>query len=101
MLISLACVHVQLQVELLDKQNHPLKPDEQFLELFAGKVEGMWPLLAASFSLTESEIEQVKREGLSPKDLALHGQMLKKWISKEGATFGQLYQQLVTISIFQ
>ena len=46
----------------------------------------MWPLLAASFSLTESEIEQVKREGLSPKDLALHGQMLKKWISKEGAT---------------
>ena len=94
-----AGVHVRLQKTLLDKQNHPLKPDVQFLELLAGEVEGKWPLLAASLSLTESEIEQVKREGFSQKDQAL--QMLKKWVSKEGATYGQLYQQLVTISMFK
>ena len=94
-----AGVHIRLQKTLFDKQNHPLKPDVQFLELFAGEVEGKWPLLAASLSLTESEIEQVKREGLPQKDQAL--QMLKKWVSKEGATYGQLYQQLVTISMFQ
>ena len=100
MSISPAGVHVRLQEKLLDKQNHPLKPDVQlFLEMFAGEVEGKWPLLAASLSLTGSEIEQVKREGLSQKDQTL--QMLKKWVSKEGATYGQLYQQLVTISIFQ
>ena len=71
----------------------------QFLELFAGEVEGKWPLLTASLSLTESEIEQVKREGLPQKNQAL--QMLKKWVSKEVATYGQLYQQLVTILMFQ
>ena len=94
-----AGIHVRLQNTLLGKQNHPLKPDVQFLELFAGEVEDKWPSLAASLSLTESEIEQVKREGLSQKDQAL--QMLKKWVSKEGATYGQLYQQLVTFSTFQ
>ena len=96
MLISPAGVHVRLQEKLLDKQNHPLKPDEQFLELFAGEVEGKWPLLAAALSLTESEIGQVKREGLPKKDQAL--QMLNKWVSKEGATYGQLYQQLVSVN---
>ena len=43
----------------------------QFLEQLAGEVEGKWPLLAASLSLTDSEIEQVKREGLPQKDHAL------------------------------
>ena len=92
-------VQVQLQEKLLSRQNHSLKPDMEFLESFAGVVESNWPSLAISMSLSESEIEQVKGEGLTQEECAL--QMLKKWISKEGTTYGQLYKILWTIPLFQ
>ena len=95
--LSSAGTHVKLQQKLLDKENHPLKPDEEFLEMFAGEMKSKWPLLAASLSLSEGEIEEVK--ALPQPQQAL--QMLRKWVSREDATYGQLYQQLVSISLFQ
>ena len=66
-------------------------------------VESKWPSLASILSLTGSEINEVKREGkgeeeLSEQDCALL--MLRKWASKEGATYGQLSQGLRTITLF-
>ena len=70
-----------------------------FLESFAGVVGSKWPSLAASLSLSGDEMEEVRMEEGSPQDRAL--QMLKKWCSREDATYGQLCQALKTISLFQ
>ena len=103
--VSLKCIHVtslgvamQLQEKLLAPQYRDLKPDEEFLELFAGVVGSKWPSLAASLSLSGEEIEEVKKEGLSQQDHTLR--MLRKWVSREDATYGHLYQTLKTISLF-
>ena len=90
---------MELQEKLLEPQNHGLKPDEEFLGAFAGVVGSKWPSLATTLSLSESEIKEVKGEGLSHQDHAL--QMLSKWTSREDATYGQLCQRLKTISLFQ
>ena len=92
-------VHVSLQEKLLDRQNHSLRPDMEFLESFAGVVGSKWPSLAASLSLRESEIEEMKREGLSQQDRAL--KMLRMWASRDDATYGQLFERLKTVSLFQ
>ena len=76
---------------------HTLKPDGAFLKLFAGVLGYKWPSLAVSLSLSEQEIEEVK-EG-EEEDQALD--MLRKWVSREDATYGQLYQKLKTILLFQ
>ena len=68
----------------------------EFLGAFSGVVGFKWPFLGATLSLSESEIEEVKREGLSQQDHTL--QMLKKWASREDATYGQLCQRLKTTS---
>ena len=94
-----AAPHVDLQKKLLAKQNHHLKPDEEFLQSFAGVVGSKWPSLASSLSLSGDEIANVKEEGLTQQDCAL--KMLKKWSAKEDATYGQLYQVLKTIPLFQ
>ena len=70
-----------------------------FLESLAGVVGPKWPSLAASLSLSGDEMEEVRREEGSHQDRAL--QMLKKWCSREDATYGQLCQALKTISLFQ
>ena len=70
-----------------------------FLESFAGVVGSKWPLLAASLSLSGDEMEEVRREEGSHQDCALR--MLKKWFSKEDATYGKLFQALKTISLLQ
>ena len=75
-----------------------MQPDEDFLGLFAGVVGSNWLSLAASLSLSESEIEEVRGEGHSQQDCAL--KMLKKWVSKPDATYGQLYQTLRARSLF-
>ena len=92
-------VHVDLQKKLLDKQIHGIKPDEEFLRSFADVVGSKWPSLASSLSLSEDEIVNVKKEGLTQQDCAL--KMLKKWSAKEDTTYGQLYQVLKTIPLFQ
>ena len=88
---------IELQRKLLDKDNVQSKPDAEFLKSFSGVVGSLWPLLAASLSLSESEIEEVKT--LPQQDQPL--QMLRKWVSREDATYGHLYQTLKTISLFQ
>ena len=92
-------VAIQLQQKLLDPQNHGLTPDVEFLGAFAGVVGSKWPSLATTLSLSENEIEEVKREGHSQEEHAL--QMLKVWASREDATFDQLCTKLKTISLFQ
>ena len=91
--------HVDLQEKLLDEQKHHLTPDEEFLQSFADVVGSKWPSLASSLSLSADEIANVKEEGLTQQDCALR--MLKKWSAKEEATYGQLYQVLKTIPLFQ
>ena len=98
---SFTAAHVDLQEKLLDEQKHHLKPDEEFLQSFADVVRSKWPSLASSLSLSVrvDEIANVKEEGLTQQDCAL--KMLKKWSAKEDATYGQLYQVLKTIPLFQ
>ena len=91
-------VAVELQEKLLARQFCSIKPEVGFLESLAGVVGSKWPSLAASLSLSGDEIEEVRREEGSHQDLAL--QMLKKWYSREDATYGQLCQALKTISLF-
>ena len=93
---NIVAAHVGLQKKLLDKQNHQLKPDA---ESFANVVGSRWPSLASSLSLSVDEIANVTEEGLTQQDCAL--KMLKKWLAKENVTYGQLYQVLKTIPLFQ
>ena len=88
--------HIQLQKKLLDPKFQTITPDVEFLELFAGMVGSKWSSLACLLSLTSEEIEEVKTEEEERAFL-----MLKKWSSKEGATYGQLCNRLKTISLFQ
>ena len=94
-----AAPHVDLQKKLLDKHNHNLKPDEEFLQSFANVVGSKWPSLASSLSLSGDEIASVKGEGLTEQNCTF--KMLKKWSAKEDATYGQLYLILKTIPLFQ
>ena len=93
-------VPIQLQRTLLDPENQSLRPDEQFLELLAGVVKSECPSLVSILSLTSTEMEEVEknRKQLSQSELSL--QMLKKWATREEATYGQLCQKLKTISLF-
>ena len=89
--------HIDSQKKLLDPECHAQRPDEEFLESFAGVVGSKWPSLASLLSLTSDEMQKVRRgeEGFTQKDHALL--MLKKWASKEEVTYGQLYNKLKTI----
>ena len=90
-------LHTQLQKMLLAKKTRDVQPDVEFLESFAGVVGSLWPSLAVSLCLSESEIEEVKQ--LPQQHQALR--MLQMWVSREDATYGQLYQRLKTVSLFQ
>ena len=85
----------------MKQDGHKIKPDTKFLEYFSVLVGSNWPSLAVSLSLSENEIQEVKEkgEGLSQLEHAL--QMLKQWVSREDATYGQLCQSLKAISLFQ
>ena len=92
--------HIKVQKKLLDSECHAQRPEEEFLESFAGMVGSKWSSLASLLSLTSDEVEEVRRgeEGFTQKDHALL--MLKKWTSKKEATYGQLYNKLKTIPLF-
>ena len=102
---SVACscftagVHVQLQEKLLCQDNFSVKPDEEFLELFAGVVGSQWPSLAASLVLSEEEIMEVRKGDVSQRECAF--KMLHKWVSTSDATYGKLRHTLMTFSMFQ
>ena len=86
----------------------------EFMEAFAGVVGSKWPSLAASLSLTEDEIEEVRKvwfsqpdqsaqEGVKVEELPPQGYallMLKKWASRKDATYGQLQQTLNSSLLF-
>ena len=83
----------------MDPEKQRLRPDEQFLELLAGAVKSECPSLVSILSLTSAEMEEAKKNRkLSRSELSL--QMLKKWATREEATYGQLCQKLKTISLF-
>ena len=99
MFLFTAGVHVQLQEKLLSQDNFSVKPDEEFLKLFAGVVGCQWPSLAVSLSLREEEIAEVRKRDLSEQGHAF--KMLHKWVStKENATYGHLRHKLTTLSLF-
>ena len=100
MLIPLSGVSIQLQGTLLDPEKQSLRPDEQFLELLAGMVRSECPSLTSILSVTSYEMEEVEknRKQLSQSELSL--QMLKKWATREEATYGQLCHKLRTIALF-
>ena len=63
-------------------------------------VKSECPSLASILSLTSTEMEEAKKnQKLSRSELSL--QMLKKWATREEATYGQLCQKLKTISLFE
>jgi hypothetical protein len=90
---------IELQEQLLAPHFQALKPSEEFLGLFAGVVGSKWPSLAASLSLKDADIEEVKKEEGSAQNRAF--KMLMMWRLQDSATHGQLCQTLKKISIFQ
>ena len=84
----------------MEPEKQSLRPDEQFLELLAGVVRSECQSLASILSLTSNEMEEVEknRKQLSQSELSL--QMLKKWATREEATYGQLCHKLRTIALF-
>ena len=94
--------HIQLQKTLLSPEQRDFKPDQQFLELFAAEVGSKWPSLASALSLTSSEVEEVKKwKQCSHHDQEHALQVLKKWVEREDATYGQLCHKLKAIPLFQ
>lgn len=87
---------VELQKTLLEEE--ALKPDSKFLESFAVVLGAKWPSLAASLSLSDEEIEEVKKQGSARQNHAF--QMLKRWSLRKDATYGLLCQTLKTLSLF-
>ena len=89
---------IEIQRKLLEADYSCVKPEEEFLRSFSGAVGSKWPYLAALLSFGGSEIKEVKQEGEGPNHAFL---MLRKWASREGATYGQLYEKLKPTSVFE
>jgi len=95
-----AATDIQLQRKLLERENHDLKPDDDFLELFADVVGSKWTSLATSLSLRERDIKEVeKEEELTQQKRAL--KMLQIWSKRKNVTLGELCCLLKTITLFQ
>ena len=100
-LLFLIGVVITLQEKLLEPQYSSQKPDDVFLQSFAEVVGNRWPSLASLLSLSPSDIEQIKREKerVSQAKQALY--MLRKWSSRENASYGHLLESLKTIPLFR
>ena len=91
-----------MQEKLIENPN--CEPDDDFLKSFASVVGGHWSSLARLLSIISSDIEEISSRRVEEDGCydvqAL--QVLRKWQqSSPEATYGQLYQKLQTISIFQ
>ena len=95
-------LHVQLQQKLLeeDPAKNTQKPDAEFLESFSSVVGREWPSLAASLSMSEEDIQEVKGKGEELSHQARALQMLEKWVSSDDASYSKLCQTLKTIQLF-
>ena len=92
---------IDVQQKLLDPQYSDQKPDEDFLRSFAEVVDNRWPSLAPLLSLSLSDIEKIKRDkGRLPQAKQAH-HILRKWSSREDATYGQLLEKLKTMSLLR
>ena len=100
-LLFLIGVIITLQEKLLESQYSSQKPDDVFLQSFAEVVGNRWPSLASLLSLSPSDIGQIKmeKERVSQAKQALH--MLRKWNSRENASYGQLLESLKTVPLFR
>ena len=100
-LLFLIGVIITLQEKLLDPQYSSQKPDNVFLQSFAEVVGNRWPSLASLLFLSPSDIGQIKmeKERVSQAKQALH--MLRKWNSRENASYGQLLESLKTVPLFR
>ena len=92
---------IVIQERLLEPQYSEMKPDDQFLQSFAGVVGNDWPYLASLLSLSTRDLmEEMKRENkTSSSDQALI--MLRMWNSNEEATYGKLCGRLTTVLLIQ
>ena len=86
---------ITLQEKLIEGGDQ--KPDDGFLQSFAGVVGDHWPSLASLLSITAKQIEEIKKDKKEQQALC----MLMKWSSTEGATFKQLHQKLQTVYLFR
>ncbi len=86
---------------LLDQENQDCKPDVEILKILSEVVVSKRLSLTSIFSLTSSELAEVKQgEGLSQQEHTFP--VMKKWAAtREDATYGQLCKSLQTISLFQ
>ena len=100
-LISSPGKSIALQRKLLETECRGVKPDSEFLSSLADVVDSKWLYLATLLSFTSSEIREVRAEGkgLSQRDHALL--MLGKWASSDEASYGQLFETLKPVSLFQ
>lgn len=104
--VILCIVHtgktIEIQKKLLELEYHHVQPDDDFLQSFSRVVGSKWPYLASLLSLSSGEIKEVRKgmgEGLTSESHALL--MLRKWVSREDATYGQLYKKIKPVSLFQ
>ena len=81
-----------LQEKMLSAEYQDLKPEEEFLEAFAGVLGFKWASLAAAISLSEEELEECRRDGSSKEKQAISA--LHKWALRDGATYRQLCRRL-------
>ncbi len=90
-----------MQRKLLEPEFQCMRPDDEFLQSLSEVIGSKWPYLATLLSLNSGNIEELREEGegLSQVDRAL--MMLKKWSSQEGAAYGQLFEKLKPVSLFQ
>ncbi len=97
----LAGIDIQLQKKLLGEENQDCKPDIEFLKALSEVAVSKRLSLTSIISLTSSELAEVKQEGegLSQQEHALL--MMKKWATREDATYGRLCKSLQTISLFK
>ena len=89
-----------LQDKILSEDNSIVHPDLEFLQSFAAIIGYRWQCLATPLSLTSQDIVSIKREtrGVEPSIQALA--LLQKWAASDKATYGQLREQLCTLSVF-
>ena len=77
-------------------EGHNQKPDDGFLQSFAGIIGNGWPSLASLLSLTAEDTEEIKTEQEEHRPLS----MLKKWSVKSDADFAQLLEKLQSMLLF-
>ena len=93
-------VKLHIQEKLLESQYSSQKPDDDFLQSLARVIGNNWLLLSYLLSCPAHEVEfKTEEERTSQADQALH--MLRRWASKEEATYGLLCERFKTVSLFQ